>query len=416
MGKESLCLVVFRSPLSAGGSVEETHRELLEGLRKDFELSLFSPGEEAGAGGLLLAFIASGGSENAFRAYYGRLPHPALLLTDGLANSLAAALEILSWIREMGGQAEILHGSPEYIRARIGMASAAARAREGLARAKIGVIGFPSDWLISSAVDYAAARRRWGSAFAEIEMGALEDYLRREDGADASAEAEKVAADFSRGASKTVEPGGKDLVAAARVYLALKRLAADYGLDAFTLKCFDILDSHRTTGCMALALLNQEGMTAGCEGDERTVFTMHLARLLTGEVPFMANPSQVDVEKNSAVFAHCTIAPCLTREYRVRSHFESSIGVGVQGIVPEGAVTVLKVGGPSLDRYYVSAGRITANPDDPRRCRTQLKIDLSEDASYFLRAPLANHHVIVRGDRAAEIAAFMEAAGAARSR
>jgi L-fucose isomerase-like protein len=129
----------------------------------------------------------------------------------------------------------------------------------------------------------------------------------------------------------------------------------------------------------------------------------------------MANPSQIDAERNSAVFAHCTIAPCLTREYRVRSHFESGIGVGIQGIVPEGEVTVLKVGGPALNRYFVSAGRITANPDDQRRCRTQLEIELAEDASYFLRAPLANHHVIVRGDHAAQFAAFMEAAGASRS-
>jgi L-fucose isomerase-like protein len=288
----------------------------------------------------------------------------------------------------MGGRAEILHGNPEYLRGRIEVAASEARARERLAKAKIGVIGFPSDWLISSAVDYAAARRRW---------------------------AEKVAADFARGASKIVEPDSKALLAAARVYLALKKLAADKGLDAFTLKCFDILGSHRTTGCMALALLNQEGITAGCEGDERTVFTMHLARLLTGEVPFMANPSQIDADRNSAVFAHCTIAPCLTREYRVRSHFESGIGVGIQGIVPEGEVTVLKVGGPALDRYFVSAGRITSNPDDQRRCRTQLEIELAEDASYFLRAPLANHHVIVRGDHAAQFAAFMEAAGASRS-
>lgn len=414
MERERLCLVVFRSDLSAGRPVEETHRELLEGLRKDFELSLRSPGEETGDEGPVLAFIASGGSENAFRAWYGSLPRPTLLLTDGLANSLAAALEILSWVREMGGRAEILHGNPEYLRGRIEAAAAEARARGRLAKARIGVIGFPSDWLISSAVDYAAARRRWGASFVEIEMGAFEGYLSREE--EASAEAEKVATDFARGASRTVEPGAKDLLAAARVYLALKRLAADYGLDAFTLKCFDLLDSRKTTGCMALALLNQEGITAGCEGDERTVFTMHLARLLTGEVPFMANPSRIDAGENSAVFAHCTIAPCLTREYRVRSHFESGIGVGIQGIVPEGEATVLKVGGPALDRYFVSAGRIAANPDDPRRCRTQLQIELAEDASYFLRSPLANHHVILRGDRAAEIAAFMEAAGAARVR
>jgi L-fucose isomerase-like protein len=143
---------------------------------------------------------------------------------------------------------------------------------------------------------------------------------------------------------------------------------------------------------------------------------MLLARVLTGQVPFMANPSGIDVERGEAIFAHCTIAPCMTSGYAIRSHFESGIGVAIQGIVPEGPVTVLKVGGPALDRYFVSSGKLVENLDDPRRCRTQLRIELAEDASYFLRAPLANHHVIVRGDYADELVTFMEGNGAIRSR
>jgi L-fucose isomerase-like protein len=167
---------------------------------------------------------------------------------------------------------------------------------------------------------------------------------------------------------------------------------------------------------MALALLNQEGIVAGCEGDQRTVFTMLLVHALTGQVPFMANPSGIDAPHSEAIFAHCTIAPSMTSGYAIRSHFESGIGVGIQGIVPEGKVTVLKVGGPSLDRYFVSSGKIVENLDDPRRCRTQLRIELTEDASYFLRSPLANHHVIVKGDYADALASFMDGEGAVRAR
>jgi L-fucose isomerase-like protein len=407
-----LNLVVFRSSLNSGVSVEETHSELLGGLRKSFEVSLWAPGKEAGKGGVVIAFIASGGSENGFRDYYERLPKPLLLLTDGLANSLAAALEILSWVRETGGRAEILHGHADYLRSRIEAASTEATTRSALAAARIGVVGFPSEWLISSAVDYAAARKRWGSAFIDIELGVFDEYLRAVDGT----AAEAAAAAFSRGAASIAEPSAKDIVAASRVYLALKKLAADYKLDAFTLKCFDILGRYETTGCMGLALLNQEGTVAGCEGDQRTVFTMLLAHALTGQIAFMANPSGIDVERGEAIFAHCTIAPCMTSGYSIRSHFESGIGVGIQGIVPEGKVTVLKLGGPSLDRYFVSAGKIVENLDDARRCRTQLRIELTEDASYFLRSPLSNHHVIVQGDHAEALTSFLEGEGATRSR
>jgi L-fucose isomerase-like protein len=407
-----LSLVVFHSSLKSGSSVEETHAELLNGLRKSFDVSLFAPGEEAGKGGLVIAFIASGGSENGFRDYYERLPRPLFLLADGLANSLAASLEILSWVRETGGRAEILHGGAEYLCSRIEAASGEAAARSRVASARIGVVGFPSEWLIASAVDYAAARKRWGSAFVDIELRVLDDYLRAVD----EAEAGRAAAAFSSGATSIAEPSAKDIIAASRVYLALKKLAADYRLDAFTLKCFDILGRYETTGCMALALLNQEGTVAGCEGDQRTVFTMLLARALTGQVPFMANPSGIDALRGEAIFAHCTIAPCMTSGYAVRSHFESGIGVAIQGIVPAGPVTVLKVGGPSLDRYFVSSGKMVENLDDDRRCRTQLRIELAEDASYFLRAPLANHHVIVAGDYANALVSFMEGEGAARVR
>lgn len=407
-----LNLVVFRSSLSSGASFEETHAELLSSLRASFDLALFAPGEEKGKAGLVLAFIASGGSENAFRDYYPSLPKPILLLTDGLANSLAASLEILSWVREVGGEAEILHGKADYLKSRIEAAAASAVALERITRARIGVVGFPSEWLIASAVDYAAARRRWGSSFVDVELSELGSRLRSVD----RAEAAELARSFAAGASSIVEPGQEEIVEAARVYLALKRLVADFGLDAFTLKCFDLLGEYRTTGCMALALLNQEGVAAGCEGDERTLFSMLVAQSLTGRPAFMANPAEIDLAAGTAIFAHCTIAPCLVSGYELRSHFESGIGVGIRGTLPEGPVAVFKVGGAALDRYFVSAGRIVGNPNDPRRCRTQIKLALDEDPSYFLRSSLSNHHVIVPGDRARELAAFMESRGATRVR
>jgi L-fucose isomerase-like protein len=416
-----LNLVAFRSSLAGKDSVEGVHAALLSGLREAFELRLFEPDErgwEDGAQGPVLAFISSGGSERAFMEAYGRLPRPVLLLTDGLSNSLAASLEILSWVREMGGRAEILHGETGYLVARIqaalagdsGRAESAALSR--IASARIGVIGQPSEWLIASAVDYVAARRRWGTVFEDIELGELESLIDAVD----EGEAEAAAGDFSSRACGILEPSPQDVVAASRVYIALRRLARERGLSALSLKCFDILKSRKTTGCMALALLNQEGMVAGCEGDQRTVFTMLAANALCGLPAFMANPASVDARGGRLVFAHCTVAPAMAQRYILRSHFESGIGVGIQGILPEGPATVLKIGGVGLDRYFVSSGAIDANPDDQRCCRTQIAVSLKEDAGYFLRSPLSNHHVIVLGDHAEKIASFLDAQGLARVR
>lgn len=406
-----IVLVTFRSEMSAGIPLESSHTELLAGLRKDFEVEICAPGEEEGKEGLVLAFIASGGSERGFIEYHTRLPRPLYLVADGAANSLAASLEILAWLREAGIRARILHGDPERMRERIADAMAEASVRRRLARARIGMVGQPSEWLVASSVDPAAARARWGVDFVGVELGELDALIRSAD----PIESRRIAEAFAAAALAVREPKPGELVDAARVYLGLKKLAADRGLDALTLKCFDILTTHRTTGCLALALLNQEGLASACEGDQRSAFTMLLAREFSGGPSFMANPARVDPARRRAVFAHCTIAPSLASGYVVRSHFESGIGVGIQGILPETRVTVLKVGGPALDRYFACSGSIVANHDDPGCCRTQIEVELDGDPGYFLRSPLSNHHVVIPGDHGARLSAFLDGEGLARA-
>jgi L-fucose isomerase-like protein len=409
---KKLVLVAFRSSLNEKFPIEDGHGELLAGLRRKFELEMCAPGEEEGREGFVLAFIASGGSERAFIEYWERLPRPILLLTDGNANSLAASLEILAWLGEKGMRAEILHGEPEGLCARIEEAMEWAEIRRGMAFARIGLVGRPSEWLVASSVDPVAVRSRWGTEFLDVDYGEFDALIDEADGN----EARKVAEGFASEAASIREPGAGDILAAARVYLALGKLVRERGLDALSLRCFDLLGSRKTTGCLALALLNQEGIVCACEGDQRSAFAMLLSRRLCGCPSFMANPVRVDGANRKAVFAHCTVAPSLAKSYVIRSHYESGIGVGIQGILPEGPVALFKVGGPALDRYFISSGKILRNLDDPRCCRTQIEIELDEDPNYFLRSPLSNHHLIIPGDHARRIASFLDGEGLTRVR
>jgi hypothetical protein len=68
---------------------------------------------------LSLLLIQTGGSENYFLRDKSKLKTPILLLTYGFSNSLAAAIEILSYINQNNMKGEILHGSVEYISKRI---------------------------------------------------------------------------------------------------------------------------------------------------------------------------------------------------------------------------------------------------------------------------------------------------------
>ena len=386
---------------------DRDRQEFLAPLRREFDLVTAHAGEKTAAG-LEVVFIASGGSEQAFRRHYPTLAKPVILLADNKHNSLPAALEISSWVRQQGGRTEIVHGSASFIAGRLQELSIFQRVRRALG-GRIGVIGEPSDWLIASAVDRAAVNARWGTEIFDIPLDEVIGRTHLE--ADVAA----IAREFIVGASSLERVDEAAIVEAARLVPALKAVFARHGLQAATLRCFSLIETLHTSGCLALAELNDEGLVCGCEGDVPAVFSMLLANALTGEFSFMANPAVVDRENNQVLFAHCTVPRRAVAGYGLQTHFETGLGVALGGDFLPGPATVFKVGDPALDRYFVSGAEILSGQPLPGLCRTQVRLRLQEPADYFLKRSLANHHVLVRGDHSRVIDDFMRFCGAARS-
>ena len=90
------------------------------------------------------------------------------------------------------------------------------------------------------------------------------------------------------------EASPEDMIKAMRLYRAIRKIVDEDRLSALTLSCFRLIEQTGTTGCLALSLLNDEGIIAGCEGDLQSVFTMLAAKVLTGKPAFMANPSMIN--------------------------------------------------------------------------------------------------------------------------
>jgi len=413
MMKPTLHLITFASVFQKqeAETIRMAHEELFEALSSRYELHLVFSSELTAflaerPSGLTVVFIATGGTEGMVVRQYQELPKPLVLLTDGKANSLAASLELGCWTRQQGDACTILHGSTDYILQRLQLLEY----RQRLMGKRIGVIGEPSDWLVSSGVDYVKARQKWGVEFVDVSLQLADDYYKvvSEEEVEADADA------FLARALGCKEPNRHEVVKAMRLYRALKRIAAENRLDALTLQCFSLIPTTCTTGCLALALLNDEGIIAGCEGDLPSIFTMLLAAELTGEGAFMANPSRIDVQSDEVLFAHCTIGLKQTQGYIVRSHFESQSGVAIQGIIPTGEVTVLKFGGKGLDEAFIVKGTLLENQDDCQKCRTQIRVRLEEPGSaqrYFLSNSIGNHHIIISGDHAQELRLFAASCG-----
>lgn len=318
-------------------------------------------------------YVRTGGTEGIFRSL--GLGGNIRLLTSGRDNSLAAAMEILAFIKSSGGEGRILHGTPEQI-----ASSMLERGQSGytvqflpippvdFGGARLGVIGRPSDWLIASDVDYDAAREELGLELVDIPISELIEGVRAK------------------------ECDLRSFAGSEAIYEVLKAMSQKYGLSGLTLRCFDLLDAIGNTGCLALARLNSEGIVSSCEGDVPTLVTMMMANKLYGTPGFQCNLSRITGDE--LLFAHCTVPLSMVRTYSYTTHFESGIGTAIKGELPEGNVLLMKVS-PKLDRMVAIPGRIVRNQSEEGLCRTQVVVNAPGAAGYFLGDPLANHHVIV---------------------
>ena len=403
-----ISIFTLTSTLHDKAAVDAATKEFLEGL--GIEYSFKGDDYEGYGTELSLIFVRTGGTEGLFKellpTLQGLSRQPILLLTSGKSNSLAASMEILSYLRQEGLRGEILHGSPSYIRSRIEALSKVEEARRFLEYKTLGIVGHPSDWLISSGFDRDVILDKLGISLQYIPMEELlEEYSSLKDEV-AESWNEVVGRSGAEGPLST--PVKQALPGAYRLYKALQTLVTDYGLSGLTIRCFDLLTSIHNTGCLALARLNSEGYVAGCEGDVPAMLSMMIGRAVSGVSGFQANPSSIDPETGEIVFSHCTVPLDMVSSFGLDTHFESGIGVGIRGQLPSGPVTVFKVSG-DLSMHFVCEGELLRCEAKPDLCRTQTVLRMpASAASYFLTEPIGNHHIILPGHHAAVLEALLK--------
>jgi|SRR6056297_3172835 len=397
------------SPIHDEDSISQTLEQFIKDL--SYEIDIEEIDEEVLTSNkkedydLITVFVKTGGTENLFKNIYDKLDGKIILLATSLHNSLAASMEILSWVNSKGKKGRILHGKPKNIAEELKNIIKIKETKNLISTSKLGIIGKPSDWLIDSHIDKEIVNKKWGINVVDIDMSeVIEEYKDIDD-----IRAKSLIDKFTDQAIDIKEPSNNDLIKASKVYFALKNIVKRNNLDALTIRCFDLVTELETTGCLALSLLNNEGIVAGCEGDVPATVSMMIINYLTGQIPFMANPVSLNTKNNKVKFAHCTIATNSVDNYIIRSHFETGIGVGIQGEVKKGDVTVFKLGGKELNHVAYKNAKLVTNLNSEFACRTQVLVDFDDnDINYFLKNPIGNHHILVEGNYYDLINQFIE--------
>ena len=326
--------------------------------------------------------VLSGGTEALFIDLVKEkkidLKCPVYLLVSGYSNSLPAALEILSFIRQRNGMAKIMQHPKDTIFPEVSETESLTRTPlekvlKNEKKMRLGVVGKPQNWLIASQVDYKEVLAKMNCELVDIPLEELTSL-------------------------GVVDPGMKG---AEMIYEREKEIIKKHKLDGITVQCFELFTTIKNTGCIAVSKLQDEGFPAGCEGDIPVLLTMIACRQLTGEPAFMGSPARIQTD-GQILLAKCTIPLSMTKKHEFTTHFESGIGVAIHGEVELGDYTMVKIS-HDMKRLLAVNVKVTRCQYEQNMCRTQIWVQSTPIVSqYLLTSPLSDHHVLIKGHHAAK--------------
>jgi len=333
-----------------------------------------------------ISIVLTGGTEELIIGL-AKIGKSVIYVAHDKLNSLPALLEAAPLIKDLNN---VVIASVSDPRPDVEAFVRACKALLTLKGFRVGLIGGISPWIVYSKADPGFIKKRLGIEIVNIDLKEVIDLYEQ-----MSVPKELRNKVVKRALNVIVT--SDEVTNALKIYLALKTIVRNYKLNAISVRCFDLIESLRTTACLALSLLNNEGITAACEGDVMATLAMVLGQLISGKPTFMANPAWV--KNNKMLLAHCTIPTAICDTYDLLTHFESGIGVAVRGIPTYSKyVTLLRLSN-DLKRMRVVLGRpVIPTRFSDEHCRTQIIVECKDSLEGVVKDSIGNHYVMMLGN------------------
>jgi hypothetical protein len=191
------------------------------------------------------------------------------------------------------------------------------------------------------------------------------------------------------------------LVNAFALYGLFKDLMQEHGASIFTINsCMGtILPLSKTTACLSLSLLNDEGPLAFCESDFVIVPAGILMHYLSGKPVFLHNSTFP--HDALVTCAHCTAPRRLDgsryEPVTVMTHYESEFGAAPKVDMPVGQEVTCISPEYATGRWVGIRGTVEDNPNFPI-CRSQQDVRIHGDWRRLMNEARDSHWVMVYGE------------------
>ena len=271
--------------------------------------------------------------------------------------------------------------------------------------ARIVALGGPMGKYAPSAP--ADARERHRIEIIEVGYDDVEPRIKAtlEDGRLVS-QAEKWTEQYLSLPNTTLMTDKKFVVNSFLLYGVFKELMREHGARAFTIKnCMStIMPMSKTTACLTLSLLNDEGLLAFCESDFVIIPAGILLHYISGKPVFLHNSTFP--HKGMVTCAHCTGPRRMDgKRYepaQIMTHYESEYGAAPKVEIPVGQEVTFIDPEYSTGRWVGFKGTVEGNPLY-EICRSQQDVRIQGDWKKLLNEVRDSHWMMVYGDYLKEI-------------
>jgi len=190
------------------------------------------------------------------------------------------------------------------------------------------------------------------------------------------------------------------------LYGVFKSLMREHDAPAFTIKnCMStIMPMSKTTACLTLSLLNDEGLLAFCESDFVIIPAGILLHYISGKPVFLHNSTFP--HKGIVTCAHCTAPRRMDGDRyepaKIMTHYESEYGAAPKVEIPVGQEVTFIDPEYSVGRWVGFKGTVESNPFY-EICRSQQDVRIQGDWKKLRNEVRDSHWMMVYGDYLREI-------------
>lgn len=275
----------------------------------------------------------------------------------------------------------------------------AIRIKSALSKAHIGIAGFRAHGFFNLGFDELTSYK---------EMGIILDHYELEDIFNVDVNTEEVNERSEK--LKTIfdisEITEMQLFKVAELAAKLKKFVNNNKITALAIRCWpEFAGNYGISPCAAMSLLQSEDMLLGCEGDVEGAISMLAHRAVGAQTPFLADLSQVDIEKNFALMWHCGVAPCnlwdgkCTRS--LDTYFAGGKGVTADFVMKSGEVMITRIdSSQGKFRVFMQMGK--GIPMDKLLKGTYVKVEfenhIKDVLDKVIYSGVAHHVSLVYGD------------------